>query len=142
MDFGLMFFDNSTSTPTPSPLPVSHPLGARHVDEPNVIWWLFKAIFTYIAVRDFGPLFLGHIGTIIKNAIKRALPLPDSVADDVIEEVEEFLEQPAVEQALDDVKKQALDAVKNYMETQTENALNAVTGAEKDAVTDNNVHGS
>lgn len=137
-----MFFDSSTSTPTPSPLPVSHPLGARHVDEPNVIWWLFKAIFTYIAVRDFGPLFLSRIGTIIKNAIKRALPLPDSMADDVFEEVEEFLEQPAVEQALDAVEKQVLDAAKNYMETQTENALNAVTGAEKDTVTDNNVHGS
>jgi len=135
MDFGLMAFGAISSTPTSSPLPTiaSRP-HATHIDEPNIIWWLFKAIFTYIAVRDLGPLFVSRIGTIIKNAIKRALPLPDSVTDDVIEEVEEFFEQPAVEQAL--------DAMKNYMETQTENALNAATGAGEDIVTDNNVHGS
>jgi hypothetical protein len=130
-----MFSDSSSSTPTPSlsPLPASHPLGvgARHVDEPNIIWWLFNAIFTYIAARDFGPLFLSRIGTIIKNAIKRALPLPDSVADDVIEEAEEFFEQPAVEKAMEDTMKDLGDAMKDFMAKQTENALK---GAEKDTV--------
>jgi len=85
MDFGLFVQQSSTPTVMASPSPT--PTASGHVFnmgflESKFFWWCVKLLFWSTLIRDACFTLIPFIGRLIKSAIDKSVPAPDTGVDD------------------------------------------------------------
>ena len=95
MDFGL--FVHQSSTPTVMASPSSTPTASGHAFnmgflESKFVWWCIKLLFWSTLIRDACFNLVPFIGRLIKSAIDRSVPAPDTGVDDDVPEPAETAE--------------------------------------------------
>jgi hypothetical protein len=96
MDFGLFVHHSSTPTvmasPSPTPTVPGYDFNLSFL-ESKFFWWFIKLLFWSTIIRDACFNLVPFIGRLIKSAIDKSIPLPDT---DVSEDAAE-LPEPATE---------------------------------------------
>lgn len=85
MDFGLFVHQSSTPTvmasPSPTPTVPGHVFNMGFL-ESKFFWWCVKLLFWSTLIRDACFNLVPFIGRLIKSAIDKSVPAPDTGVDD------------------------------------------------------------
>jgi hypothetical protein len=92
MDFGLFVHQSSTPTvvasPSPTPTAPGHDFNLGFL-ESKFFWWFMKLLFWSTIIRDACFRLVPFIGRLIKAAIDKSFPTPDTGVDEDVAEVPE-----------------------------------------------------
>jgi hypothetical protein len=96
MDFGLFVLSGTPTvvvTPTPSPMPTSegHAFNMGFL-ESKFFWWCMKLLFWSTVIRDACFQLVPFIGRLVKSAIDKSFPSPDTDVDEAVDEIPEPVE--------------------------------------------------
>lgn len=95
MDFGLFVHQSSTPTvmasPSPTPTAPGHAFNMGFL-ETKFFWWCVKLLFWSTLIRDACFNLVPFIGRLIKSAIDKSVPTPDTGVDDDASESSESKE--------------------------------------------------
>lgn len=95
MDFGLFVQQSSTPTvmasPSPTPTAPGHVFNMGFL-ESKFFWWCVKLLFWSTLIRDACFNLIPFIGRLIKSAIDKSVPAPDTGVDDDVTEPSEIVE--------------------------------------------------
>lgn len=97
MDFGLFVHQSSTPTvmasPSPTPTAPGHAFNMGFL-ESKFFWWCVKLLFWSTLIRDACFNLVPFIGRLIKSAIDKSVPAPETGVDDVSESSEPVEPKP------------------------------------------------